>query len=144
MVCTVAFHKGEWEPLNENILLIAKVDEAYRQLLLESQGYTVRRLDEKQARIVLRSERFRLAMITTERGTAATLALCEELKSFDSEMRVAVLAQRAEYLPPHDCVDALIREQYSPGKFLATVQKLVEGRPLTLKDDSSDQNDSAG
>lgn len=123
--------------MSETILLISKSDEAYRQLLLESDGYSVQRRDAQEARVLLRSERFRLALITTERGLDATLAFCEELKQLDEGMRVVVLAQRAEYLPPHPCVDALIREQYSPGKFLATVRKLMDGTVAEPKSSAS-------
>jgi DNA-binding NarL/FixJ family response regulator len=108
-------------------LFIAKTDETYRQLLLESEGFTVRRIDPNETRSVLRTERFPLAVITTERGPQATLEFCRELKSQAPTMHVLVLAQRAEYLPPDSCIDALVREQYSPGQFVAAVRRAMNG-----------------
>ena len=113
--------------MSQNILFIAKTDEAYRQLLLESEGFTVRRIDPSEARAVLSADQFPLAVITTERGPQSTLEFCRELKSFAPMMRVLVLAQRAEYLPPDTCIDALVREQYSPGQFVAAVRRAMNG-----------------
>ncbi len=113
--------------MSQNILFIAKSDEAYRQLLLESEGFTVRRINPQEARVALTAERFPLAVITTEHGPRETIEFCRELKSQAPNMRVLVLAQRAEYLPPDQCIDALIREQYSPGQFVAAVRRLLNG-----------------
>lgn len=113
--------------MSQNILFIAKSDETYRQLLLESEGFTVRRIDPQEARATLTTERFPLAVITTEHGPQETISFCRELKTHAPYMRVLVLAQRAEYLPPDQCIDALVREQYSPGQFVSAVRRLLNG-----------------
>ncbi len=78
----------------------------------------------------LRSARFDLVLVPTDDGVDATLACCEQIKSIDPRICVGVIAQRAEYVPPHPAVDAVIRQQYSPERFLATVRKLLDGSPL--------------
>lgn len=116
--------------MSSAILLITSSDRALRKPLLQSQGYTVEMTSIKAAAGALQNGRFDLALLTTEDGVGATLACCEQVKSLAPNMRVAVIAQRAEYLPPNPAVDAIIRQQYSPERFLATVRRLLDGSQL--------------
>jgi DNA-binding NarL/FixJ family response regulator len=113
--------------LRQKILYIAKSDETYRQLLLESEGFTVRRVDPRDARCVLTTDTYPLAVITTEDGLQETVELCRDLKTHAPTTRVLVLAQRADYLPPDRCIDFVIREQYSPGHFVSAFRRLLNG-----------------
>lgn len=115
--------------MNENILLITGNDDTYRQPLLEAQGYTVLPVKLGDALRALSSKSFQLVLITTESGIAETLAFCEQLKSGYPDLRVGVLAQRAEYVPQNSCADIVVRAQYSPAKFLTAIRRLLEGTP---------------
>ena len=112
------------------ILLVTSNDRALRKPLLESQGYKVETRPSESVAETLRSAHFDLVLLPTDDGVNATLACCEEIKRHAPEMRVAVIAQRAEYVPPHPAVDAVIRQQYSPERFLATVRRLLDGSAL--------------
>lgn len=115
-----------WQPLSEKILLITALDETHRQPLLESQGYIVRTARIDDALRQLESDDYQLILVPTERGSAETLEFCEQLKNRFPELCIAVIAQRAEYIPLSNSVDAVIREQHSPGRFLAAVKKLLD------------------
>ena len=112
--------------MTESILLITSVDETFQKPLLENEGYRVRVAAARNALEVLQSEEFRLVLVTTETSASDTIELCVQIKTVHPAMRVAVLAQRAEYIPKNACIDAIIRSQHSPNKFLATIRTLVE------------------
>jgi CheY-like chemotaxis protein len=112
--------------LRGKILLITVLDETHRQLLLESCSYkvTVARSDEAVARLV--EETYQLVLATTDDGVDTALKVCATVKKSFPDVKVAIVAHRAEYVPATACADAVIREQYSPGRFLAKVKKLME------------------
>ena len=112
--------------MSAKILLITAVDETHRQLLLESQGYLVQTAAHEDVPKHLSEDDYQLALVSTENGVAATLAFCETVKSNFPDVRIVVVAQRAEYIPANDFVDAVIREQHSPGRFLAAVKRLID------------------
>lgn len=112
--------------MSANILLVTTDDETHRRPLLESQGYSVQAVSAANAEQGLIDANFDLALVPTEPGVDAVLELCRNLKSKNPQLRVAVIAQRAEYVPADSCVDIVIREQHSPGRFLAAVKKLVD------------------
>jgi hypothetical protein len=129
--------------VNENILLITGNDDTYRQPLLEAQGYFVLPVQIEQALDVLNENAFQLVLVTTESGIAETLSFCEQLKALHPTLRVGILAQRAEYIPPNGCSDIVVRAQYSPAKFLAAVKRLFEstrseGYGVLVEDDGGD------
>ena len=113
--------------MSASILLVTAMDVTFRKLLLESQGYRVEAVSADSANSLAAKEQFRLALLATDGGTQATVELCEGLKRLNPAMRIAVIAQRSEYVPASEAVAAVIREQHSPGRFLAAVKKLVEG-----------------
>jgi DNA-binding response OmpR family regulator len=115
--------------LNENILLITGNDDTYRQPLLEAQGYSVQATRMDQAMTALDAKDFQLVLITTEHGISETLAFCERLKAARPNLRVGILAQRAEYIPVNTCADVVVRAQYSPAKFLAALKRILEAAP---------------
>jgi len=108
------------------------MDDTFRKLLLESQGYRVEAAAAAAASTLVEREHFQLALLATKGDAKETLELCVKLKRQDPRMRVAIIAQRTEYVPASECVDAVIREQHSPGRFLAAVKKLVDGEPKEL------------
>jgi DNA-binding response OmpR family regulator len=110
-----------------NILLITKADVAYRQLLLESEGYKVTRISPREVSGVFQAGSFQLALISSELGVERTVDICEDLKTADPEVCVAVLAQRADYFKARACVDAIVHDEYSPGEFLSRVKTLIAG-----------------
>ena len=116
--------------MSSTILLVTSHDRALRKPLLESQGYKVEMISSEAVADSLQRARFDLVLIPTDDGVNATLACCEQIKRIDSKICVGVIAQRAEYVPPHPAVDAVIRQQYSPEKFLATIRNLLDGSPL--------------
>ncbi len=115
--------------MNANILLITGNDDTYRQPLLEAQGYGVHPVHIDQAFDVLKEKPFQLVLITTESGIPETLNFCEQLKNAQPDLRVGILAQRAEYIPPNHCSEVIVRAQYSPAKFLAAIKRLLDGAP---------------
>ena len=115
-----------WQRLNANILLITDADETHRQLLLESAGYSVQRVGTPSAEKHLHVGNYQLILLSSDDGIGSTLELCVRLKAIAPEARVAVIAQRSEYVPASPDIDIVIREQHSPGRFLAAVKKLVE------------------
>ena len=122
----VNFGPGSYS-LSANILLITTADDTFRKLLLESQGYRVETASTEAAHSVVAKGQFHLALLSTDGGAQATIPLSKKLKEVSPATRIAVIAQRAEYVPPSESVEAIIREQHSPGRFLAAVKKLVDG-----------------
>ena len=128
--------------MNENILLITGHDDTYRQPLLEAQGYSVHATRIEQAMNALNGNTYQLVLVTTESGIPETLDFCEQLKAANPNLRVGILAQRAEYIPPNTCSDIVVRAQYSPAKFLAAIKRLLEttesdGRGVLVEDDNA-------
>src|SRR3954471_11369021 len=129
--------------LNENILLITGNDDTYRQPLLEAQGYSVRKAQLDEAASILQTENFHLLLVTTESGIDNTLAFCAEAKTAHPSLRVGILAQRSEYIPPHSSADVVVRAQYSPAKLVAAIKRLLEAAPgdvtgVLVEDDLGD------
>jgi CheY-like chemotaxis protein len=116
--------------MSAKILLVTATDETHRKPLLESEGYDVTLACVGDACNRVRFSQFALVLIPTDSGIENTLALCENIKAVAPEMRVAVIADRAEYIPPNVAVDAIVRQQHSPGKFLAAVRRLLDISPL--------------
>jgi len=120
--------------MSARILLVTAADNTHRKPLLESQGYVVdvvpAALVENRLRHPAVPTPYDLALIATEDGVPATLDCCEKMKRIVPRLRIAVIAQRSEYVPPSQAVDAVIRQQYSPGKFLASVKRLLDDAPL--------------
>ena len=112
--------------MSAKILLITVVDETHRKPLLESQGYMVQTAKPDDIERELGRNEHQLALIGTDNGVAATLEICERMKNLAPELRIGVIAQRSEYVPANSCVDAIIREQHTPRKFLAAVKKLAD------------------
>jgi ActR/RegA family two-component response regulator len=117
--------------LSTNILLVTTMDETFRKPLLESQGYRVEAVPAEAAEAALRNDHFQLALLSTEAGAEETLDLSARLRQINPHMRVAVLAHRAEYVPTTDSIAVIIREQHSPGRFLAVVKKLLDGEAIS-------------
>lgn len=126
--------------MSATILLITALDETHRRPLLESQGYSVQVASPPEASKFLNATRYDLALIPTENGVAATLEYCAQMKRILPELRVAIIAQRAEYVPPGDSADAIIREQHSPARFLAAVKRLLETSAMDGKSFSASEN----
>jgi DNA-binding response OmpR family regulator len=114
--------------VKEGILLVKSVDDTFQQPLLETAGYQVQITTPDDALSSLNEGAFRLVLITTESSVPRTLDLCGQIKSTYPNLRIGLLAQRAEYIPKHECIDAIIRTQYSPNKFLATIRHLMDGQ----------------
>jgi ferredoxin-NADP reductase len=112
--------------LSARILLVTEVDETHRQPLLESQGYQVSLAAPGDISNQLRANHFHLALIATDGGIGPTLAICEQMKNLRPNMQVAIIAQRAEYVPASASVNAVIRQQHSPGRFLCAVRTLID------------------
>jgi hypothetical protein len=112
------------------ILLVTGRDDTHRKPLLESQGYEVVITPIEEVTGILLCRRFALALISTDGGVDATLDCCEKMKTVAPGIRIAVIAERAEYVPPNTAVDAIIRQQHSPGRFLAAVARLLDVSPL--------------
>ncbi len=126
------------------ILLVATVDEAYHQLLLESQGYAVTKASAQEVPQRLQSEHYDLMMVTPEDPAQDVLPFCVRVREDNPKLRIVLIARRAEYVPANPAVDAVIREQSSPGKLLAAVKRVVEAPfekgaaapfPETMNDD---------
>ena len=115
-----------WQSVSTNILLVTTDDETHRRPLLESQGYLVKAASAAEAEQELEGCDFDLALVPTELEVDSVLEFCRKLKSTNPQLRVAVIAQRAEYVPADSCIDVVIREQHSPGRFLAAVKKLLD------------------
>jgi hypothetical protein len=115
--------------VKERILLIASVDETYRKPLLETQGYQVDSANITNAEESLRSATYKAVLLATDVDGIALLDLCGRVKKAQPHARVGVLAQRAEYIPPNDCIDAIFRNQHSPGKFLSALRTLMSLSP---------------
>lgn len=113
--------------MSAEILLITAADHTFRKLLLESQGYRVETVSPNTAGSYVQGKQFKLALLSTDGGIPSTLELSGTLKKVDPEMKIAVIAQRSEYVPLDGAVAAVIREQHSPGRFLAAVKKLMDG-----------------
>ena len=112
------------------ILLVTAKDDTHRKLLLESQGYEVELAPIADACDRARLNELALVLIPTDSGIENTLACCEKIKGAAPEIRIAVIAERAEYIPPNAAIDAIIRQQHSPGKFLTAVRRLLDISPL--------------
>lgn len=113
--------------MSRKILLVATVDEAYHQLLLESQGYTVSKagMDDALGRIA--NEPYDLMLVTPEDEMITMLQFCKQAHERRPEMRIVLIARRAEYVPSTDAVHAVLREQSTPGKLLAAVKRTIDG-----------------
>ncbi len=74
----------------------------------------------------LRQQLYQLVLATTDDGVETTLRVCANVKAEFPETKLAIIALRNEYIPNEQAVDVVIREQYSPGRFLAIVKKLME------------------
>jgi CheY-like chemotaxis protein len=114
--------------VKEKILLVTSVDDTFQQPLLQNEGYQVHITAAEDALSCLRQDEYRLVLITTETSVPKTIELCEQMKSDYPNLGVALIAQRAEYIPSSHCIDAVIRSQYSPQKFLAAIRRLIDGK----------------
>ncbi len=112
--------------MRARILLVTKMDDTHRKPLLESQGYFVELSTALSVFDRLGENRFHLALLSTDDGAEETIELSEALKSHFPRMRIALVAQRAEYVPPSVAIDTVIRQQHSPGKFLAAIKRLID------------------
>ena len=112
--------------MRAKILLVTKMDDTHRKPLLESQGYFVEFTSIEVVFARLAENRFHLALLSTDDGAEEALRLSDRMKAEFPSMRIALVAQRAEYVPPNDTIDAVIRQQHSPGKFLAAIQRLID------------------
>jgi DNA-binding response OmpR family regulator len=129
--------------LSDKILLVTTIDETFQQPLLQSQGYDVQKASLADALQRVENDNFELALVTTETGLPETVAFCQELKRLRPEVRVGVIAQRAEYVGPDGAIDGVIRMQHSPAKFLATVKKLLSrSSDSNFRDDRNNSDDS--
>ncbi|MGZ4789571.1 MAG: hypothetical protein ACXVZX_13725 [Terriglobales bacterium] len=108
------------------ILLVTALDDTHRQLLLQSQGYAVVVVRHAEVLECLRRERYQLVLTTTDDGMQAVTDVCAKVREHFPDVKVAVVAQRSEYVPGQDCMDAVIRQQHSPAKFLSIINKLME------------------
>lgn len=124
--------------MSVTILLVTGRDDMHRKPVLESQGYKVEVAPMEDLTGILLSRCFALVLVSTEIGVDATLACCEKMKSVAPDTRIAVIAERAEYVPPNSAVDAIIRQQHSPGRFLAAVARLLDISPLGQSYSASD------
>jgi DNA-binding response OmpR family regulator len=111
------------------------MDDTFRKPLLESQGYRVEMVTPVAAEDALRKRHFQLVLLSTEMGARETLDLSARLLRIDPQVSIAVLAQRTEYVPGSDSVAVVIREQHSPGRFLAVVKKLLNGEEISAAAD---------
>lgn len=111
------------------ILLITSSDDTYRKPLLEADGYEVHTVDINDARPVIGSELYHLVLIGTELAGNTMQEFCQQIRRTRPGVKIGVLAQRADYIPAEDCADVVIRSQHSPGKFLATVRRIVDLAP---------------
>jgi len=94
--------------------------------LLESAGYRVVVARHDEVLACLEQEAFQLLLATTDDGVQAALSVCATVKERWPDIKIAVVARRAEYIPEKICVDDIIRVQYTPGKFLARVKRLMD------------------
>jgi len=115
-----------WQSLSAKILLVTALDDTHRQPLLESEGYTVKAVPLSHALAELNADDYHAALVSKEQSAKDTLALCEELKQRFPQLRVAIIAQRAEYVATSPWVDAIIRQQHSPRMFLSAVRRMLE------------------
>jgi DNA-binding response OmpR family regulator len=108
------------------ILLVTPGDESYRGPLLAAEGYAVALAHTlAAARQILEGGACELVLVTTDEGILTVFSFCEQLKILSPRTRTAILARWSEYVPQSDFVDAVIRMQYSPAKFLAAVKTLI-------------------
>lgn len=112
--------------MGAKILLVTTLDDTHRQPLLESEGYVVKTVPLAHVFDELNSADYEAALVVKERDAGETLALCEEMKKRFPGLQVAILAQRAEYVPATSFVDIVIRQQHSPQMFLTAVRKMLE------------------
>ena len=112
--------------LNTRILLITDLDETHRQLLLESQGYEVQLSRMENALEQLQAEDYQLVLVPTENREMAAFDFCKHLRRQFPSLRIGLIAQRAEYIAASEAVDAVIRIQHSPAKFLSVIKRLVD------------------
>ena len=128
----------EVEALSKTILLVTDRDNTHRKPLLESEGYQVEVSPIEDFRERLGSIDVGLILMSTDSGIEATLACCGAMKKIAPETRIAVIAQRAEYVPPDPAVDAIIRQQHSPRQFLAAIRRLLDPSPLGRSQSAGD------
>jgi len=127
--------------VKEEILLVTSVDDTFQQPLLQNEGYGVQVSKVEDALAFLKQGEFRLVLITTEASVPKTIELCEQMKAAHPDLRVGLIAQRAEYIPSNHCIDAVIRSQHSPQKFLAAIRRLIDGHMAegaNIPDDDGD------
>jgi DNA-binding response OmpR family regulator len=115
--------------VKKKILLITSSDDTYRKPLLEADGYEVHTAGINDARPIIGSELYNLVLIGTELAGATMQEFCQQIRRTRPGVKIGVLAQNADYVAADDCADAVIRSQHSPGRFLATVRKIVELAP---------------
>ena len=116
--------------MSAKILLVTANDDTHRKPLLESEGYDVEldSIDDACKRAYL--NQFALVLIPTDSGIDNALACCEKMKAAAPGTRIALIAVHAEYVPQNAPLDAIIRQQHSPGRFLAAVRRLLDISPL--------------
>jgi hypothetical protein len=111
----------------KKILLVTSTDDAYRRPLLEAQGYAVRKVGTLAAAgYALTEEDYSTVLLVSEGNLLDILSFCSVLKGKTPRPRTALLAGFTENVPNDAAVDAVIRTQHSPGKFLAMVRILTE------------------
>jgi CheY-like chemotaxis protein len=115
--------------VKERILLITSMDDTYRKPLLETEGYQVHAVPPGEADQKLTSEQYEVVLIATNADGPGMLDFCTKVRNVQPAARIGVVAQRSEYITPNDCIDAVFRNQHSPGKFLAAVRKLINLSP---------------
>lgn len=96
-----------------------------RKQLLERHGYRVQAVHTVQeARAVCGELACDLVIVDSEEDHRAALDLCDEIKSGNPEVNVAVMTwDAAEF--DSDCPDAIIRRQKGPQEFLKKVGMAV-------------------
>jgi PleD family two-component response regulator len=117
------------DKLKERILLITSNDDTYRKPLLETQGYEVRSIDPQEAEDAVQYEHFDVVLFTSDGDLHKLFQFCAKLKKARPRAKLGVVAQRSEYVPGNECIDAVFRNQHSPGKFLAALRKLIDSGP---------------
>jgi len=111
--------------LSAKILLVTALDETHRKPLLESEGYRVTTVSPHDAGERLKSGEYQLVLLVKEAGSEETITFCEKVKQRSPHVKIAVIAQRAEYVPTIGLIDTVIRQQHSPRMFLSAVRKLL-------------------
>jgi DNA-binding response OmpR family regulator len=106
--------------------MVTSSDATHRHLLLEASGHDVNVTSAHLVPILLREEKYDLALITLQEHGSNIVPLCERIKRDRPDMMVAVIAQESEPVPHTSAIDAVIRSQQHPGQFLAAVATLLD------------------